>query len=132
MRREQLHVLVAFASIDVVFDAVVGEVHLAVEVRQVVLARPVADLVFAAVRSSVAVRLVAVTVLQELLVVAFEILLEDDAADLEIRMLVSEAGFLLAVGRIEIRVVVNLARPADTSVERLLGPAVPLQGVRVE
>jgi len=32
-------------------------------------------------------------VLQELLVLAFEILLEDDAADLEIGMLVSEAGW---------------------------------------
>ena len=68
VRREQLHVLMAFASIDLVFDAVVGEVHPAVKVRQVVLARPVADLVLAAIRSSVTVGAVAVVVLQELLV----------------------------------------------------------------
>ncbi len=39
MRREQLDVLVVFAPVDLVLDAVVGEVHLAIEVRQVVLAR---------------------------------------------------------------------------------------------
>ena len=60
VRREQLDVLVAFASIDLVLDAVVGEVHLAVEVRQVVLARPVADLVLVAAGSAVAVGAVAV------------------------------------------------------------------------
>ena len=53
--REQLDVLVVFAPVDLVLDAVVGEVDLAVEVRQVVFARPVADLVLVAVRSAVAV-----------------------------------------------------------------------------
>jgi hypothetical protein len=53
--REQLDVLVALAAVHLVLDAVVREVHLAIEVRQVVLACPVADLVLAAVRSSVAV-----------------------------------------------------------------------------
>jgi hypothetical protein len=57
-----------------------------------VLARPVADLVVGAVGPSVALRAVAVVVLQKFLVTAFEIPLEDDAVDLEIRMLVSEAG----------------------------------------
>ena len=70
MGREQLDVLVVFAAIDLVLDAVVREVHLAIEVRQVVLARPVADLVVVAVGSSVAVGSVAVVVLQELLVLA--------------------------------------------------------------
>jgi hypothetical protein len=107
-------------------------VHLAIEVRQVVLARPVADLVLAAVGSSVAVRSVAVVVLQELLVLAFEILLEDDAADLEIRMLLSEAAFLLAERRVETRIVIDLTGATNASVKCLLGLAVPLQGVRVE
>ena len=91
------------AAVDLVLDAVVREMHLAIEVRQVVLARPVADLVVAAVWSSVDVCAVSVVVLQELLVLALEILLEDDAADLEIRMLVSEAGFLLAERRVRPR-----------------------------
>jgi len=69
---------------------------------------------------------------QVLLVLAFEVLLEDEAADLESRMLVSEAGFFLAERRVEIRIVVDLAWATNAGVERLLGPAVALQGVRVE
>ena len=84
VRREQLDVLVMFPAIDLVLDAVVGEMHLAIEVRQVVLARPVADLVLVAAGSAVAVRAVAVVVLQELLVLALQVLLEDDASDLEV------------------------------------------------
>jgi hypothetical protein len=61
--REQLDVLVVFAPIRFVFDPVVREVHLAVEIRQVVLARPVADLVLPAIRPPVGVRAVAVVVL---------------------------------------------------------------------
>jgi len=44
VRREQLDVLVVFAAFNLVFDAVIREVHLPIEVRQLVLARPVADL----------------------------------------------------------------------------------------
>jgi hypothetical protein len=49
-------------------------------------------------------------------------LLEDDAEDLEIRMLVSEDGVLVAE-HVETRNVVDLARATDAGVERLLGPA---------
>ena len=97
MWRKQLDVLVAFPPIDLVLDAVVGEVHLAVEVRQVVFARPVADLVLVAIRPAVAVGAVSVVFLQELLVLALQVLLEDDAPDVDVAMLVSETGFLLAV-----------------------------------
>jgi hypothetical protein len=55
VRREQLDVLVVVAAVDLVLDAVVREMHLAIEVRQVVVVCPVADLVVVAVRSSVAV-----------------------------------------------------------------------------
>ena len=47
-------------------------------------------------------------------------------------MLVSEAGFLLAERRVEIRIVVDLAGATDAGVERLLALAVTLQGVGVE
>jgi hypothetical protein len=56
----------------------------------------------------------------------------DDAADLQVRTLVSEAGFPLAERRVEIRIVVDLAWSTDAGMERLLGPAVALQGMRVE
>ena len=74
----------------------------------------------------------AVVVLQELLVLALEILLDDDAVDLQFRMLVSEAGFLLKERRIETRIVVDLARATDAGVECLPAPAVTPQVVRVE
>jgi hypothetical protein len=54
VRREEFDVLVVLTAVDLVLDAVIGKMALAIEVRQVVLARPVADLVFAAGRSSVA------------------------------------------------------------------------------
>ncbi len=110
--REQLDVLVVVAPVDLVLDAVVREVDLAIEVRQVVLARPVADLVLVAVRTAVAVGPAAVVLLQELLIVALQVLFEDDAPNLEAAVLVSEPGFLLAVRRVEVRVVVDVALTA--------------------
>jgi hypothetical protein len=47
--REQLNVLVVLPSVDLVLDAVVREVDLAIEVRQIVFARPVANLALVAV-----------------------------------------------------------------------------------
>ena len=78
------------------------------EVRQIVLARPVSDLVLVAARPAVAVRPVAVVVLQKLLVLALQVLLEEDASDLKVRVLVSKTGLLLSKRRVEIRVVVDL------------------------
>jgi hypothetical protein len=72
VRREQLDVLVALSSVRLVLDAVIGEMHLAVEVREVVFARPLANLLLIAIRSSVAIRSVAIVLLQELLVLALQ------------------------------------------------------------
>jgi hypothetical protein len=95
--------------------------HVPVEVRQVMLARPVANLVLLAVRAAVAVGASAVEFLQELLVLALEVLFEDNAANLEPVVFVAEPDLLLAVGRVEVRVVLDLALTADASVERLRG-----------
>src|SRR5688500_1818399 len=92
---EQLDVLVQFPTVDGVLDAIVGKVHLVVEVRQVVFARPRPYLVLVAVGTAVAVGPAAVVLLQEFLILALQVLLEDNAADLEVPMLVSQAGFLL-------------------------------------
>ena len=126
--REQLDVLVVLASVDLVLDAVVGEVDLLIEVRQVVFARPLANLVLVAVRTAVAVGASAVVLLQELLVLALQVLLEDDAPNLEPVVLVAEPGFLLPVRRVEVRVVVELrargSRPRRTPVRaRRRGPS---------
>ena len=109
VRREKLNVLAKFAAIDLVIDSVVGEMEPGHRgLRQVVFARPVANLVLVAAWSAVAVGAIAVGLLQELLVLALQVLFEGDALDLEVRVLVSKTGFLLAKRRIEIRVVVDL------------------------
>jgi hypothetical protein len=94
-------------------------VDLAIEVRQVVFARPLANLVLVAVGAAIAVGASAVAFLEELLVLALQVLLEHDAPDLEAALLLSEPGFLLAVCRVEIRVVVDFALAAHTRIERL-------------
>ena len=72
-----------------------------------------------AVRTAVAVGASAVVFLQELLVLALQVLVEDDAPDLEPAVLVPEPGLLLAVRRVEVRVVVDLTLTTDARVERL-------------
>ena len=109
VRREEFDILVKFPAVDLVLDSVVGEMHLVLEVRQIVIARPVADLVLISAGSAVTVGAVAVVVLQELVIFPLEILFEDDAPDLEDIVLVSEPSFLLPECRVEIRVVVDLA-----------------------
>ena len=119
MLREQLDVLMVFAPVHLVLDAVIGEVNLPVEIRQVVLARPLANLVLVAVRAAVAVRPAAVVFLKELLILALQILFEDDAPNLEPAVFVAEAGVLLAVRRVKVGVVVDFALTTDAGVERL-------------
>ena len=106
--------------------------NLVVEVRQIVFARPVTDLVLVATRSAVAVGATAVGLLQELLVLALQVLFEDDASDLKVRVLVSKTRLFLSKRRVEIRVVVDLPRAADAGVEHLGRLAVSLQRVRIE
>jgi hypothetical protein len=83
------------------------------------IARPVADLVLVTARPTVTVGPIAVGFLQEFLVLALQIVLEDDPADLDVPMLISQARFLLTIRRIEIRVVVELACAANARMEHL-------------
>jgi hypothetical protein len=63
---------------------------------------------------------------------ARSLLLEDDASDVEAAVLVSEACLFLAVRRVEIRIVVDLAGATDAGVKRLRGLVVALQSVGIE
>ncbi len=72
--REKLNVLMVIVPVDLILDAVVREVELTIEVRQIVVARPLPDLAFVSVRPAVAVGAPAVVLLQELLVLAFQVL----------------------------------------------------------
>src|SRR4029078_5538058 len=96
--------------------------HLAVEARQVALARPLAGLVLVAAGSAVAVGPVAVVRLQDLLVLALQVVLQDDAADLEAIVRITEPNLLLPKRRVEIRDVVGLSGAPDARV-RSLGKA---------
>src|SRR5512144_2345977 len=72
-----LEVLVTRTAVAVVvLDACVGEVHMPVVVRQVVLARPARNLVRVAVRPTVAVLAPAVPLVEEALVVALELVVQ--------------------------------------------------------
>src|SRR5438034_9750566 len=106
------------ATTQLVFDAEVREVDRLIEVRQVVFARPFFDVASVAIRSSVAVRPAAIRLLKPLLILAFELVVEDDAMDL--RALLAEPFLLAQIGAIKLDVVRQLTRPADTIVEGLL------------
>jgi hypothetical protein len=108
VRGEEFNVLVKFPAINLVLDSVVGKMHVVVEVRQVVIACPAVDLVLITTGPAVAVGAVAIVLLQEFLVLALEVLFEDDAPDLKVRVLVSKASFFLSKRCIQIRVVVDL------------------------
>lgn len=64
-----------------VFDADIWEVHLIVEVRQVVLPRPLLDLVRISIRMAVVVVALAVAGMQPLLVLTLELVIQHDAVN---------------------------------------------------
>jgi hypothetical protein len=120
-----------FPAIHLVLDPVVWEMNLVVEVRQIVLACPIADLVLGAARSAIAVGAIAVVLLQELLVLALQVVFEDDASDLKVSVVVSKTGLFLPKRRVKVRVVVDLACAADAGIEHLR-LAASLQRVGIE
>ena len=74
---------------------------------KLVLPRPFLDLQRIAVRSAIAIVTISVSFLQELLVLALQVVFEDDAVN--VRALVTEAFGFLHVGAIELRVMLQLA-----------------------
>ena len=76
-----LDIPVLLHPIELVFNAEVGKLDRAVEVRQVVFARPLFDFARVTIRPSVAVGPATVVRLQPLLVLALEVGVEDDAVD---------------------------------------------------
>lgn len=98
VRRHDLDIEHVILSVYVVLDAQVGKLHVALVVaRQVVLPCPVLNLQRVPVRPAIAVVAVAIALLQELLVLRFQLVLEDDAMD--VRVDVVEALGFSEVGR---------------------------------
>jgi hypothetical protein len=116
MRGQHLDVLMALATIEVVFDAEVWKVNLVVEVRQLVFLCPLRDLSRVPIRPSIAVRSISVVLLQERLVIAFQLLLEHDPPNLG--ALVSKLLLGPLMRPIELGVVIELARPVHAHVDR--------------
>ena len=98
-----------------------GKLHRAVAAREVMLARPRFDLAAVAVGPAVAVRSVAVALLEELLVLAFQFAFQDDTAYVRTSLAKPLLGSL--VGAIEGCVVLQFTRVPDAAVESL-APAV--------
>src|SRR2546427_5276114 len=102
-----LDVLVSLQPMELVLDPEVREVDRLVEVRQLVLVRPPFDFIGVPIGSAVTVRSAPIVCLEPLLVLALEILLEDDAVNL--RAGVAESLSLAEIGAIELRIMRQLA-----------------------
>ena len=102
-----------------VLDPGVRKPDVPIVVRQLVLARPPRDLLGLAIRPAVAVLLAAIALVQEALIVALQLVVEDDAPNPA--ALAAEALLGALVGAIDLGVVRQLARLPEAGVEGLAG-----------
>jgi hypothetical protein len=115
-----LDVLVRPAAITVLVpDADVGKVHVAIEVGEVVLARPGLDFANVVIRTAVAILSATVAPLPEPLILAFELVVEGDAPDAP--SLAAETRFGPQESPVDLSVVGQLARLPEARVELLAG-----------
>jgi hypothetical protein len=102
VRCDDLDVLALPAAIRLlVLDANVREVDLVIEVRQVVFVRPFANLIGRAIGMAVVVVMVLVAFVEPALVLALQLVVQDDALD--VRTAVQETVLGLFVGAIDLR-----------------------------
>jgi hypothetical protein len=117
--RHHLDVLALPAAIRLpVLDADVGEMDLVIEVRQVVLVRPVANLIGSPIRVAVVVVVVPVARVEPALVLALELVVEDHALD--VRAALQEPGLGLFAGAIELQVVLQFPLTSQARVKGLV------------
>lgn len=104
MAGDDLDVLVPRSAVPVlVLDASIGEVNVAVVIRQLVFASPPRDLVRFPIWAPIAVLLASVSLVQEALVVAFELVVQGDA--IHAAALLTKALRGPYVGPVNVRVV---------------------------
>jgi len=101
-----------------VFDPHIREMELVVEVRQVVFVRPFTNLRCCPIGVSVVVVVVLVALVEPALIFALELVVEDDAFDVDVAL--EEAGLRVLVGPVDLEVVLQFARSRQARVERLL------------
>jgi hypothetical protein len=118
VRRDDLDVLALPAAIWLlVLDANVGEVDLVIEVRQVVLVGPIANLIRRAIGMAVVVVVVLVPLVEPPLVLALQLVVEEDALD--VRTPVQETVLGLFVRAIDLEVVFEFSFAPQARIERL-------------
>lgn len=118
MHGEHLDIHVIHSAVGVlVLDACVRKMHLIIEVRQVVLARPFFDLVLVAVGMAVVVVAVPIPLVQPLLVVALELVVQNDPIDARVALL--QTLRFAFEGAIDLNVVFELPLAFNARVERL-------------
>jgi hypothetical protein len=117
---DDLHVLVAFRAISVsVLNAHIREVHLLVEVGQVALPGPLADFFLAPIRMAVVVGAVTVPLVKPTLVLALELVVEDDTIDAPVTVLQAlRSAFVRAI---DLDVVCELSLAFNAMPEGLTG-----------
>ena len=116
--RGHLDVVVVPSAIGfLILNAEVREMDLVIEVRQVVLERPVADLVVAPIRVPVVIRTVAIPLVKPRLVITLELVVEADA--INPGAAVGQALRFAFIGAIDLEVVFQLALAFDAIPERL-------------
>jgi hypothetical protein len=131
VRRQHFNVDVVKRAVDVlVFDPQIREMHLFVEVRQVVLACPAFDLMRLAIRATVDVWPIRVALVKPALVFAFEFVVQDDAFHLCAAL--GELVSFAQVRAIDLRVVLDLARLYEPGVERLMVIVMAVRTMRVQ
>jgi hypothetical protein len=113
-----LDIDVILAAVDVaILDAAVGKMDLLVEVRQVMVVRPLLDLAPVAFRPSIGVRPVPITFVEPLLVLALQLVVQPHALDLQTPRL--EPRRLALIGAVDLGVVFQLALAFEPRIERL-------------
>jgi hypothetical protein len=119
VRRHHLDVERAIATVDVVLNPDVWELHMSLVVaRQVVLQGPGSDLFRLAIRPAVTVAPVAIPLLEKLLILGLEFVLQDDAVN--VRAVVAQPLGFFEIGAIDLGVVLQLPGLLDALVKRLV------------
>ena len=133
VERDDLDIQMVQAAVGIdVLDARIRELHVPIGVGQVVLGCPFSNLGFVAIRPAVTVGAAAIPLLEELLILALELVVQNDALDACAARL--EALRFALVRAVDLRVVLDLARLLQVRVERLavVAAAVAIATVRLE
>jgi len=101
-----------------VLDADVREMHLLVEVLQVMFERPLANLMCGSIRVSIVILAVLVVLVQPALVLALEFVIQDDTIDVGAAF--QQTRLCLLVGAIDLDVVLDFAFAHEARVKGLL------------